>query len=82
MTIMEKDENGENGIMLTSRWEREETEGEVVYTPIAVLPTVLKTTDTVLVAVVSLRMMKLTIPPSLTVYIVGSNPTITTVIKK
>ena len=41
-----------------------------------------KTTENGLVAGVILRMVKLTTPPSLTVYIVGSNPTIITVIKK
>ena len=41
-----------------------------------------KITENDLVAGVILRMVKLTTPPSLTVYIVGSNPTIITVIKK
>ena len=41
-----------------------------------------KITENGLVAGVILRMVKLTTPPSLTVYIVGSNPTIITVIKK
>ena len=50
-------------------------------TPVALLGTVLvsKITETVVVVGVSLRMMKLTIPPSLIVYVIGWNPTITTV---
>ena len=46
--------------------------------PVALSSTVLKITETVLVVGVSLRMVKLTTPPSLTVYIVGLNPTNTT----
>ena len=44
-------------------------------TPVALSGTVSKITENVLVAGVILRMVKLTTPPSLTVYIVGSNPT-------
>ena len=50
-------------------------------TPVALSGTVSKITENGLVAGVILRMVKLTTPPSLTVYIVGSNPTIITVIK-
>ena len=62
----------------TIRKERVTIAGEMMCTPVALPGTVLKITETVVVAGVSLRIVKLTTPPSLTVYIVGSNPTITT----
>ena len=58
--------------------ESDKMAGEMMCIPVALPGTVLKITETVVVVGVSLRIVKLTTPPSLTVYIVGSNSTITT----